>query len=170
MPSVTITRATSYRYRTAVSFGPQRLMLRPRETRDLRLTSFELEITPEARIDWFHDVAGNAVTTAQLDTNTTMLSVRSRVHVETARQWRRRHSHHPARAGAPDRPAQGRTWISYCKKTEIQIRSRTAGRPSEVEKVGPQAHPLRHSPPRKRSPDPIDAGFFRCFRGLCGRG
>jgi hypothetical protein len=25
-------------------------------------------------------------------------------------------------------------------------------------------------PPRKRSPDPAAAGFFRCFRGLCGRG
>jgi hypothetical protein len=30
--------------------------------------------------------------------------------------------------------------------------------------------PLRHLPSRKRSPDPAAAGFFRCFRGLCGRG
>ena len=29
---------------------------------------------------------------------------------------------------------------------------------------------IRHLPPRKRSPDPAAAGFFRCFRGLCGRG
>ena len=58
MPSVTITHATSYHYRTEVALGPHRLMLRPRETRDLSLTSFDLEIIPEARIDWSHDVAG----------------------------------------------------------------------------------------------------------------
>jgi hypothetical protein len=74
MPSVTITHATQYQYGTEVSLGPHRLMLRPRETRDLILTSFDLEISPEARIDWSHDVAGNAVATAQFDTNTTMLS------------------------------------------------------------------------------------------------
>jgi transglutaminase-like putative cysteine protease len=57
-------------------------MLRPRETRDLSLTSFDLEISPEARINWSHDVAGNAIATAQFDTNTTMLSIRSRARVD----------------------------------------------------------------------------------------
>ena len=41
---------------------------------------------------------------------------------------------------------------------------------SEVEKVGNQAHPLRHLPSLKRSPDPAAAGFFRCFAGLCAAG
>ena len=82
MPSVTITHATNYHYRTEVALGPHRLMLRPRETRDLSLSSFDLEISPEARIDWSHDVAGNAVATAQFDTNTTMLSIRSWARVE----------------------------------------------------------------------------------------
>jgi transglutaminase-like putative cysteine protease len=58
------------------------MMLRPRETRDLSLTSFDLEISPEARIDWSHDVAGNAIATAQFDANTSMLSIRSRTRVE----------------------------------------------------------------------------------------
>jgi transglutaminase-like putative cysteine protease len=57
-------------------------MLRPRETRDLSLKSFDLEISPEARIDWSHDVAGNSVATAQFDTSTTTLSIRSRTCVE----------------------------------------------------------------------------------------
>ena len=35
---------------------------------------------------------------------------------------------------------------------------------------GFESHPLRHLPLRKRSPDPAPAGFFRCIRGLCGRG
>jgi transglutaminase-like putative cysteine protease len=52
-------------------------MLRHRENRDLRLTSFELEITPRARIDWSHDVAGNAIALAQFDDMTDMLSIRA---------------------------------------------------------------------------------------------
>ncbi|WP_420820930.1 transglutaminase family protein [Rhodosalinus halophilus] len=79
---MTIKHTTRYRYRTAVSVGPHRLMLRPRETRDLSLTSFELDITPEARIDWSHDVAGNAVATARFDAITDALSIRSRVQVD----------------------------------------------------------------------------------------
>ncbi|OLS50995.1 transglutaminase family protein [Rhodovulum sulfidophilum] len=82
MPSVTILHATDYRYRTEVPLGAHRLMLRPRETRDLSLTSFELEITPEARIDWSNDVAGNAVATAQFDRTTAMLSIRARTRLE----------------------------------------------------------------------------------------
>lgn len=82
MPFITITHTTQYQYGTEVALGPHRLMLRPRETRDLILTSFDLEIRPGARIDWSHDVAGNAVATAQFDTNTTMLSIRSRTCVE----------------------------------------------------------------------------------------
>ncbi|MEM9843438.1 MAG: transglutaminase family protein [Pseudomonadota bacterium] len=82
MPSVTITHTTQYQYGTKVPLGPHRLMLRPRETRDLSLTSFDLEISPVPRIDWSHDVAGNAIATAQFDTNTTMLSIRSCARVE----------------------------------------------------------------------------------------
>ena len=57
-------------------------MLRPRETRDLSLTSFDLEINPEARIDWSYDVAGNAIATAQFDAMTDVLSIRSRAQVD----------------------------------------------------------------------------------------
>jgi hypothetical protein len=57
-------------------------MLRPRENRDLRLTSFELEITPRARIDWSHDVAGNAIALAQFDDMTDMLSIRAHTCVQ----------------------------------------------------------------------------------------
>ncbi|WP_172332478.1 transglutaminase family protein [Mangrovicoccus sp. HB161399] len=78
MPSVTITHATSYRYRSAVSLGPHRLMLRPRETRDLSLELFELEIWPPARVDWSHDVAGNAIATARFDAPCDRLAIRSR--------------------------------------------------------------------------------------------
>ena len=82
MPSVTLTHTTCYRYRTAVSLGPHRLMLRPRETRDLSLTSFDLEVSPQARIDWSNDVAGNAVATAQFDAMPESLSLRSIAQVD----------------------------------------------------------------------------------------
>lgn len=88
MPLVTITHATTYRYRTAVALGPHRLMLRPRETRDLRLVAFDLEVSPAARIDWSHDVAGNAIASASFDTLSDMLSIRSRTTVDlTAPVW-----------------------------------------------------------------------------------
>lgn len=45
-------------------FGPHRLMLRPRESRTLRLHSHDLAISPAGTVTWAHDVAGNAVATA----------------------------------------------------------------------------------------------------------
>ena len=59
---------TSYRYRQPVSLGPHRLMLRPRESRDLRLISSDVAVTPDALVTWAHDVFGNAVATATFQT------------------------------------------------------------------------------------------------------
>jgi transglutaminase-like putative cysteine protease len=64
MTSLRIHHRTTYRYREAVSFGPHRLMLRPRESRDLQLTGFEIVVTPTPQVTWAHDVWGNAVATA----------------------------------------------------------------------------------------------------------
>jgi hypothetical protein len=54
---------TVYRFRQPVSLGAHRLMLRPRESRDLRLMSHTLAITPAPVLTWAHDVFGNAVAT-----------------------------------------------------------------------------------------------------------
>ena len=59
---------TTYRYREPVRLGPHRLMLRPRESRDLRLMSSFVTVTPDAVVTWAHDVAGNAVATATFQT------------------------------------------------------------------------------------------------------
>jgi transglutaminase-like putative cysteine protease len=64
MTSLRIHHRTTYRYREAVAFGPHRLMLRPRESRDLQLTRFEVVVTPTPQVTWAHDVWGNAVATA----------------------------------------------------------------------------------------------------------
>ena len=47
-----------------MEFGPHRLMLRPRESRNLRLLAHDLAFTPAATVTWAHDVSGNAVATA----------------------------------------------------------------------------------------------------------
>ena len=39
-------------------------MLRPRESRNLRLISHDLDCTPAATVTWAHDVSGNSVATA----------------------------------------------------------------------------------------------------------
>jgi transglutaminase-like putative cysteine protease len=59
-----IQHKTTYRYHEPVKLGPHRLMLRPRESRELRLTSSFVSVTPDAIVTWAHDVAGNAVATA----------------------------------------------------------------------------------------------------------
>lgn len=55
---------TTYRFHQPVTFGPHRLMLRPRESRDLRVMSNHLTLTPAATVNWAQDVFGNAVATA----------------------------------------------------------------------------------------------------------
>jgi transglutaminase-like putative cysteine protease len=75
--SLQIRHRTSYRYRQPVALGPHRLMLRPRENRDLRLISMDLTITPRATVTWAQDVFGNAVATASFQGMTDSLIVES---------------------------------------------------------------------------------------------
>lgn len=63
-------------------------MLRPRETRELRLFSYALSISPMATVTWAHDVAGNAIATAVFTGRTDHLVIESRASVElTAPAW-----------------------------------------------------------------------------------
>jgi transglutaminase-like putative cysteine protease len=59
-----IQHRTTYNYRREVVLGPHRLMLRPRESRDLHLISSDVKITPEATLTYAQDVFGNSVATA----------------------------------------------------------------------------------------------------------
>ena len=77
MISLRIHHRTTYRYRQPVAFGPHRLMLRPRESRDLRLIEFELVVTPPAKVTWAHDVWGNAVASAGFQSMHDMMVVDS---------------------------------------------------------------------------------------------
>jgi transglutaminase-like putative cysteine protease len=72
-----IRHKTVYRFRQPVSLGVHRLMLRPRENRDLRLMSHTLAIAPAPAMTWAHDVFGNAVAMAAFATATDMLTIDS---------------------------------------------------------------------------------------------
>jgi transglutaminase-like putative cysteine protease len=75
--ALTIHHKTTYRFRRPVSLWPHRLMLRPRESRDLRLVSSTVVVTPAAVVSWAQDVFGNAVATASFKAMTDHLVIDS---------------------------------------------------------------------------------------------
>ncbi len=83
-----IRHTTRYTFHRPVLFGPHRLMLRPRESRDLRILSNEIEISPTANLTWAHDVSGNAVATATFAESADHLVIESRTALElSAAAW-----------------------------------------------------------------------------------
>ena len=73
---------TTYRYREPVTLGPHRLMLRPRESRELRLISSDVTVTPAAIITWAYDVSGNAVATVAFQAMADTLVIDSRAELQ----------------------------------------------------------------------------------------
>ena len=61
-----IWHATNYRYARPVTFGQHRLMVRPRDSHDLRLVGAELTLSPPGNVRWMHDVFGNSVALVDL--------------------------------------------------------------------------------------------------------
>jgi transglutaminase-like putative cysteine protease len=62
VPRVRVTHATDYRYIRPVRLLAHRLMLRPRDSHDLRLLETVLSVSPPAtRTRWAHDVFNNSV-------------------------------------------------------------------------------------------------------------
>ena len=88
MPWIEIRHKTEYRYAKPVPLGPHQMMLRPRETRDLRLVNFDLDVSPAARVNWSNDVAGNAVAVATFENASDVLAMTARIVVDlTAPVW-----------------------------------------------------------------------------------
>jgi len=77
MTKLIVQHRTTFRYREAVHLGTHRLMLRPRESCDVKLISFELTISPKATVSWQHDVFGNTVATAMFSEIADMLIIES---------------------------------------------------------------------------------------------
>ena len=77
MPVLTVHHRTAYRYRKNITPGPHRLILRPRESRNLRLIEHDLTLEPAATVTWANDVFGNAVATATFQAPSKMLRIDS---------------------------------------------------------------------------------------------
>jgi len=66
MTIFSVRHVTTYRYRQPVSFGPHRILSRPRDSYDQRLIEVKLSIRPEPfHLRWIHDVFGNCVAIAE---------------------------------------------------------------------------------------------------------
>jgi YD repeat-containing protein len=61
MTRLSIRHETIYRYGQAVGFGPQRLMVRPRDSHADRLVEAYLELSPPGETRWVYDALGNCV-------------------------------------------------------------------------------------------------------------
>lgn len=77
-----IRHATTYRYAEPVRFGPHRLMLRPRDSFDLRVIDTAITLSPSASLRWMHDPYGNSVATATFADSSDTLEIVSELVVE----------------------------------------------------------------------------------------
>jgi transglutaminase-like putative cysteine protease len=78
-----VRHTTVYRYNRPVQLGDHRLMLRPRDSHDLRLIQTSLKITPSATMRWIHDVFGNSVAIASFAEPAAELRIESNLQIET---------------------------------------------------------------------------------------
>jgi len=74
---LTVTHRTTYRYAEPVSFGPHRMMLRPRDSHELRLISASLTTSLPADLIWTYDIFGNEVCTAHFSGRSNELTIES---------------------------------------------------------------------------------------------
>jgi transglutaminase-like putative cysteine protease len=82
MKLLTVRHATTYHYDAPVTFGQHRLMLRPRDSHDLRLVGAELALSPPGKLRWLHDVFGNSVALVDFEEPAAALSIVSTLTIE----------------------------------------------------------------------------------------
>ena len=82
MRLLTVRHATTYRYARPVTLGQHRLMLRPRDSHDLRLVDAELTLSPPGNVRWLHDVFGNSVALVDFQGQAAMLQIVSTLKIE----------------------------------------------------------------------------------------
>jgi transglutaminase-like putative cysteine protease len=78
-----VRHVTDYRYNRPVVLGDHRLMLRPRDSHDLRLIKTNLSFSPPASVRWMHDVFGNSVAIASFSQPAAELRIESDLVLET---------------------------------------------------------------------------------------
>jgi transglutaminase-like putative cysteine protease len=84
MSRLRIIHDTVYRYASDVSFGPHRLVLRPREGHDVRLLGMQLTVEPAHELRWSRDLFGNTIGTLSFQAPARRLHIQSDVLIERA--------------------------------------------------------------------------------------
>ncbi|QDU31758.1 hypothetical protein ETAA8_69180 [Anatilimnocola aggregata] len=82
MKRIRIIHNTAYHYKTPVTFGPHRAILRPREGHDVHIAASRLEIEPAANVRWVRDIYGNSIAIITFTEPGQTLRVFSEVDVE----------------------------------------------------------------------------------------
>jgi transglutaminase-like putative cysteine protease len=82
MTKLSIRHITTYHYRYPVALSPHRLILRPREGRDLLLASHEIQTSPSATLTSGTDVFGNVIATATFAEPSDRLEITSLAEVD----------------------------------------------------------------------------------------
>ena len=82
MQKLSVTHITTYHYARPVQFGEHRLMVRPRDSHDLRLIDAALTISPKAELRWMYDVFGNSVAIAQFQDTGDCLKIVSEILID----------------------------------------------------------------------------------------
>src|SRR5216684_4399148 len=83
MTILNVRHTTVYLYRRPVRLGDHRLMLRPRDSHDLRLIRTNLNFLPGASVRWIHDVFGNSIAIASFAESAAELRIESKLQLET---------------------------------------------------------------------------------------
>ncbi len=80
MKLLTVEHKTVYSYAKPVTLGLHRMLIRPRDSHDMRLLETGLIIKPApSRVTWLHDVFSNSVAVAEFEGQTDILSIESRI-------------------------------------------------------------------------------------------
>jgi transglutaminase-like putative cysteine protease len=82
MSVLSVVHKTVYRYRQPVSFGEHRLMLRPRDSHDMKILETSLATTPGAQVRWVHDIFGNSTAVMTFDQPSDRLMIDSQFTIE----------------------------------------------------------------------------------------
>lgn len=83
MTILNVRHTTVYRYRRPVRLGDHRLMVRPRDSHDLRLIRTNLDVSPTASLRWIYDVFGNSIAIASFSEPAAELRIESKLQLET---------------------------------------------------------------------------------------
>lgn len=82
MKRIRIAHLTEYFYGAPVTFGPHRVMLRPREGPELHIVCEKLSIEPASSICWIRDIYGNSIGVVNFTEPSSTLRITSEIDVD----------------------------------------------------------------------------------------